>query len=189
MKRKLAAVLCFSLVFAGMMTGCGSSEEVAEAAGDVLTDIKAGDREYGQTYEYQADEAMTTAFFDMSINSAELATTVEDYLPNNETDKFLVVNITIKNTFVNDPSIPMFDTDFFLTYDGMEEGDYLLPELGFADTLPEEYSIRKGDSKTGNLIYVVPGDKTDFSLEFIEVWDDDLEGNHFKIHFTPQAEA
>ena len=96
----------------------------------------------------------------------------------------MVVNITVKNTFEDDAKIPMFYTDFTLTWDGM--GDTTVyPESEFAEgQLPDEYELFKGESRTGDLIFVAPADAKGFSLRYIEVWDDDFEGNSYFIPFS-----
>ena len=55
--------------------------------------------------------------------------------------------------------------------------------------MPEEYEIFKGESRTGDLVFVVPSGQTNFTLEYLEIYEDEFEGNTFKISFDAQQEA
>ena len=179
MGKKLAALLlagCLLLATAG----CGA-KDVLE---DVGTEIKADGRAHGQTTSHSEGETAKTAFVEYTVNSARMEPELEDYTPTDPNHTFVVVNITVKNTFEDDAKIPMFYTDFTLTWDGM--GDTTVyPESEFAEgQLPDEYELFKGESRTGDLIFVAPADAKGFSLRYIEVWDDDFEGNSYFIPFS-----
>ena len=48
---------------------------------------------------------------------------------------------------------------------------------------------RQGESRTGDLVFVVPSSQTNFTLEYLEIYEDEFEGNTFKISFDAQQEA
>lgn len=112
------------------------------------TEIKADGRAHGQTTSHSEGETAKTAFFEYTVNSARMEPELEDYTPTDPNHTFVVVNITVKNTFEDDAKIPMFYTDFTLTWDGM--GDTTVyPESEFAEgQLPDEYELFKGESRT-----------------------------------------
>ena len=171
MKKRVLALLLLGVV--SLTTACGTIKDAATA-------IQSQGREYGQTYELNAGDTMSTAFFDFTINSAKLVSEIEDFVPNEETDKFLVVNVTIQNTYGNPEPLPMSDADFELGWNGAEKNMTIFPEYTFAtNQLPEQYEIEKGHSKTGDLIYVVPADASDFRIYYYDLWKDDFEGNTY----------
>lgn len=176
---RLTAVFVLILLI-GICAGC--------SADDAATAVQSQGRDYGETYNLSEGDTMSTAFFDMTVNSATLQSEIDGYVPTNDTDRFLVVNITVKNTFDSDNPIPMSDADFQLSYDDADENDAVYPESAFAeDQLPASYEIAKGDSTTGNLIYVVPDGAADFKIYYYDLWDDDFEGNDYWLPFSVTA--
>ena len=175
--KRLTALAVAGMMAALLFTGCDGNT-------DLMKGIQAGDREYGKTYTAEGTEGLQTSFFQFNINESTLKDEVDGYILDDDTQRFLVVNITVKNTFEgDDPSIPMFDVDFTVSWEGLN-GIY--PEDEFAEgQLPAEYEIFKGKSRTGDLIFVVPEDVTDFVLSYTEEYEDDFEGNTFEISFTP----
>ncbi|HIY62972.1 MAG TPA: DUF4352 domain-containing protein [Candidatus Mediterraneibacter stercoripullorum] len=176
MKRTL--LVCLLVAAVSVFSGCS-------AANDAATAIQSQGREYGETFELNEGDTMSTAFFDMAVNSAEMVSEIDGYVPSSDTDTFLVVNITVKNTFIDDNHIPMSDTDFELGYNGADESSTIFPESEFAtEQLPAEYQIEINNSLTGNLIYVVPGDADDFRIYYYDLWDDNFEGNAYWLPFS-----
>lgn len=203
--KKLSVLLMMAMLSCGLLfTGCGDKEteettttvesdadadeedadveeeeSVAdEVIDDVATAMQADGRDYGETFELTTDDVMESAFFDMNINSIRLTKELEDYVTEDGWT-FMVVNVTIENTF--DMEIPMSDADFALLW-GEDEGTY--PDMDFVDALPQEYYIGVGESETGNLIYIIPDSETEFILEYYDLWDDDFEGNTFNMHIN-----
>ena len=172
------AVFLGMILLMGLCSGCSAAQETTTA-------IQAQGRDYGQNIELAEGDTMSTAFFDMTVNSASLASEIDGYVPINETDQFLVVNITVTNTFDSEEPLPMIDADFELEYLSGEETVSIFPESQFAaDQLPASYDIEQGGSQTGNLIYVVPSDASDFRIFYYDLWDDDFEGNSFWLPFS-----
>ncbi len=170
-KSLLILTLC---VLTAVCVGCSPKE------------VQSQGRDYGEVHNLEVGGTMSTAFFDMNVNSASLAADLDGYVPENEGDSFLVVNITVKNTF--DKTIPMSDADFELGYDGADASATIFPEGEFAQgQLAETYEIAEGDSVTGDLIYVVPGDAGDFQLYYYDLWEDNFKGDEFWLPFALSA--
>lgn len=128
---------------------------------------------------------MHNKFFDFTVNSAALYNEYEGYAPE-EGKLVLVTELTIKNTFQK--SIPMFDTDFQLQWsvDSEDEDNFAWPVLDpIADNqLPESYELAVQEERTGILIFEVSAELKDFSLVYLEEFDDDTTGNLFCVFFT-----
>ena len=89
-----------------------------------------------------------------------------------------------KNTFEDFDSIPMFCDDFELTWETLE-GETTFPEYQFYDgQLPDEYSLKHGESRTGNLVFIVPKDVYTYQMKYFEMWDDNFIGNTYYINFS-----
>lgn len=143
----------------------------------------ASGRSSGQVYMYDHDEVATSTFFSFAVNSATVSYEVADYVPTEDTNTFLIINITVENVFDGDSSIPMFYDDFVISWDALGD-DYMFPEDEFAvGQLPNEYELAAGEERSGDLIFVVPNDVTTFQLIYTEYWDDDFEGDTYVIEF------
>lgn len=183
MKKLIAIALVFCALL--LPTGC----DAKQALDDVSNAAQAQGRPSGETYELKQDETMKTAFFDCKVNSVEMRDAFGGYAPSDDTHKFLVVNLSITNTFEDDTSIPMYYDDFELKWDDLGDNTifpepYFLSEDSEDEMLPDEYEIFKGESRTGNIVFEVPGDKTEFDLKFYELWSDDFEGNTYFVSLT-----
>lgn len=173
--------ICLLLAVMAFTSGC---DKVAEKVDEIKTDVVAQDRQYGQSTTYKLEEAMETAFFDLKIDKVEILDEVDGYVTDDPELHFLVLDVTIKNTFADTASIPMSYSDFELTWEGLE-GNVVYSEEVFAEgQLPDEYEIFKGDSRSGKLIYLVPSSAKNFSFIYLEIWDDDFEGNDYTIAFA-----
>lgn len=199
MKKLLVMMMVATLSCGMLFAGCGGSEEeqdstveadaetdadveeeagvVEEVVDDVALAIQADGREYGKTYTLAQTDVMTTAFFQMKINSVNVVEELEEYVPN-DGYTFVVVNISVTNTFGSE--IPMYDADFALLW-GEGEDEVAYPDTDFEDALPAEYNIADGKTTTGNLVYIVPKGQTNFVLEYYDLWDDDFEGNTYDM--------
>ncbi len=177
MKRTCAAILFLLTVL--FLTACGGKS----------IDLDDGP----QYYEGKISDTMNTYFFDFTVNSASLTDTYGDITL--EEDSFLVTSITVKNT--TDKTITMYDTDFQAQWDEDSEDAYRLPityeyEDGLIDTmrqLPSEYDLLAGESKTGELVFIVPENRKEYSISYQELLIDndgkELEGDVFFVFFKP----
>lgn len=164
----LAAVLALSLTACGAQseTGSGYPGEDGTAQGGLNT-------------------VMHTAFFTFALTGAALHSTLGDYMPGLG-QAVLAVDLEVKNTFSE--AIPMFDTDFMLHWgDGEEDQAYCLLDTVADDQLPERYDLEKGQSRSGRLYFTVPQDAEDFTLTYLERFDDGTTGDAFSVTFTADA--
>lgn len=174
MKRSgLLWVIC--LLAAVLLTGCGPKEGEAQDG-------------YG---EGRMGDTMHTEFFDYTVNSAYLCDDYEDYIPA-EGYRLLVADVTVKNTF--NESIPMFDTDFQAQWTDDSEDAYVLPLTYYMDQvsdqqLPTEYELAVDEERTGALVFEVPEGEKDFSISYLELFEDGSEGDVFFVYFTAEDQA
>ena len=80
----------------------------------------------------------------------------------------------------------MYDTDFQVQWNDDAEDAYAWPvEHTFSEeVLPAEYSLAVNESKSGLLVYEVPEGNDDFSVSFMEFFEDESEGDLFFVYFT-----
>lgn len=140
--------------------------------------------------EGRMGDTMETYFFDYTINSAYLCDEFNDYLPL-DGNRLLVAEATVKNTF--NESIVMYDTDFQVQWNSTGEDDYDVPITYYADPvsdeqLPAEYELGINKEVTGLLVFEVPEGRKDFSISYLELFDDDSEGDVYFVFFTADEE-
>ena len=170
----LMAVLCVT-----MLAACGSLIP------------SGGDKDAGYAKDGYAEgrmgDTMHTYFFDYTVNSAYLCDSFEGYEPEQIGYQLLVADVTVKNT--NYESIPMFDTDFQIQWSVEDDDAYDVPITYYSDAvsqqqLPTEYELAVDESRTGLLVYDVPADEKDFSIAYLENFDDGTSGDAFFVFFT-----
>ena len=176
----LAAMMALSLAACG---GDAASSESAESS------------------EGRTGDTMETYFFDFTVNSAYLTESYEGYTPAVEGDMLLVAEVTVKNTFQE--SIEMYDTDFQLAW-GEEDDAYAYPVTTDMETfeeldpvgenqLPGTYPLAVNEERSGELVYEVPSGYTDFSICYLEMFDDGTEegdtGDYHFVYFTAEDQT
>ena len=176
--RKTAALLVLLMIVFALSSCEGKS-------------INGGDEP--QLYEGGLGEAMNTYFFDFTVNSAALTGTYGDVTLNEGT--FLVANVTVKNTA--DSTISMYDTDFQAQWGDEADEAYSYPitweyEDGLLDEMrqfPSEYELEPGESRTGELVYIVPEGRGEYSISYEEIFSstegETVEGDVFFVFFRP----
>jgi hypothetical protein len=143
-------------------------------------------RKVGGTVKGRLGEELTNVFFSFKVNKAEYADTFEGLKPV-KTYKFLVVEITVKNAF--DEPIPMWAQDFIIQW-GDGDKDYGCPISKSADTqMDEAYRLALDESVTKVVVYEVPvtEESKEYSISFLEYYEDKVEGNLFYVVFTVAA--
>lgn len=140
----------------------------------------------GAYEEGRFGDTMETYFFDYTVNSAYLCDEYNGYLPA-DGKRLLVAEVTVKNTF--NESIEMYDTDFQVQWNTDGEDDYDVPITYYADPvsddqLPAVYELGVNEEQTGLLVFEVPEGYKDFSISYLEMFDDDSEGDVFFVYFT-----
>ena len=178
MKRLLT--LALASVMALSLTACGGGAKSSEG--------RTGD-------------TMETYFFDFTVNSTYLTEEYAGYTPATEGDMLLVAEVTVKNTFQE--SIEMYDTDFQLAW-GEDEDAYRYPITTDMETfteldpvgenqLPGTYPLAVNEERTGELVYEVPAGQKDFSIAYLEMFDDGTEegdtGDYYFFYFTAESQA
>lgn len=178
--RRLGTILVLGALSLSLLTGCGDKTGYAK---DGFAEGRLGD-------------TMHTYFFDFTVNSAYLCDTYEGYTPILEGYQLLVADVTVKNT--NRESIPMYDTDFQVQWSDVSEDAYDVPITYYTDAvsdqqLPTEYELAVDEERTGLLVFEVPAGETDFSISYLELFDDGTEegkeGDTFFVYFTAEAQA
>lgn len=143
--------------------------------------------------EGRMGDVMHTYFFDYTVKSAYVCSEYEGYTPS-EGYELLVVETTVKNTSTS--SITMWDVDFQAQWnDSQDSGEFSWPveaELG-ENQLPAEYDLGVNEERTGLLVFEVPAGNKDFSVSYLEIFEDGTEegeeGDMFFVFFTAETNA
>ena len=184
MKKFFAAILTGIMLLS--LAGCGKSG-LADSWANADDDVEVHTYDDGsKLYEGKIGSTMKTTWFNFTVNSAY---TTEDsiggYTPSNG-NVLVVVDITVKNTFSE--TIPMFDTDFQLQWGDDADDAYSFPvctsEEIIKDQLPEEYELKVKEEVTGVLVFEAPAGNDDFSVSYLEYYEDGTEGDLFFVYFT-----
>lgn len=183
----VVAILCAALLFSGcdmsalsdLMPGGSSSAAGTEVRG-------ATEREDGRLVDGYADgrigDVMTNVFFSFVVNDAALTQEYEGQTPP-EGMSYLVADITVKNVF---GSPLMIWADEFQIQWGRTEEEYGFPIPCFAQgQMPDEFTLKTAESLTYVCVYEVPTPtkETEYSVSFLEVYQDEVEGNVFFVFF------
>ena len=186
MKKLVAAFLTSMMVLS--LAGCGKTG-IAGAADNWVSEenqVEATKLDDG-TYRYEGriSSNMKTAWFDFSVDDAYYTTDEIGGYAASEGNELVVVEITLKNTF--EQSVPMYWGDFMLIWD-LEEDDsvytYGIRDEVIDDQFPEEYDLKVNETRTGYLVFEAPEGTEDFSIGFVEYYENDTEGNGFWVYFT-----
>lgn len=175
MKRLLSLLLSALLLLS--VTGCS------------LPQLTGGDGYAGITGQAEGalGDTMHSYFFDFTVHHAYQVDELQGYTPQ-AGYSLLVVDLTVVNTF--DDPIPMFDTDFQLQWgEGDEDYGYPIGELDGDGIFPAEYELEVNERRTGQLIFAVPAGEAEFSLSYLECFEDGTEGDLFFVYFSAPAEA
>ncbi|MDE5908928.1 MAG: DUF4352 domain-containing protein [Lachnospiraceae bacterium] len=164
------------------------TQEIKESLFDRESEEEASD--VGGYSEGRMGDTMKTYFFDYTVNSAYVCEEFEGFQPAEGKD-LLVADVTVKNTF--NESIPMFDSDFQIQWNSDAEEDYDVPISYYGnevsdEQLPESYELSINEEKTGLLVFEVPEGEKDFSISYLELFDDDSEGDVYFVFFTAEKQ-
>ncbi len=212
--KKFASLFLATVVTAAVLTGCGSSGTLSStssssstsgstptlstsgssgssAAASSSTESRVGYPDENGNAEGFLGDTMHTYFFDYTVNSAYLCDEYEGHTPQ-EGNEILVADVTIKNTTTS--TLPMYDTDFQIQWNDDDEEAYGFPiTLDLDDVLndqmlPGEYELSIGKSINGLLVYEVPAGNKDFSISYLEMFDDDTTGDVFFVYFSAEKQ-
>lgn len=165
-----------ALCMAALLPGCGESKP-------------AETRKTGQAIMGQMGDTLNTVFFSFRVEEAYLASEYAG-CPAAEGSEFVVLTLALNN--LQNGAIPLFDTDFQLQWGDNENAQaYSFPAEKRADEqLCGSYTLQKGESKTGTLVFeapaeAVPAGSTGYSLVYMETYSDGFQGNSYWVYFVP----
>lgn len=171
---------CFVILLLCMVlnTGCFGTQILRNAVGGLEYDYpdEGKKREQNEkTHENQLAEGsrMKTKHFKLEVNSAVLTDYYDYEYPPDEDWRYLVVNLTLENTY-KDAAVLWIDNSK-LQLGWKDLGEYTVaPEDRFSEQLSDETGrikiFRKGE-RNGNIIYEIPKDIKEFELVFSEYED------------------
>lgn len=171
-----------------------ASDIIEENDANVENNTSSGPDVYAEDGygEGRLGSVMHTYFFDFTVNSAYLCGEYNGYTPA-EGNVLLVADVTVKNT--DNYSIEMYDTDFQIQWgEDADEDAYDYPITLYADPvsddqLPGTYPLAVDEEVTGLLVYEVPAGYNDFSISYLELFDDDTEGDVYFVYFTAKEQS
>lgn len=185
--RKKAAAICFIFAVICVFTvGCSGKK-------DKNGSMKSEDgRSYGGIIKAETGEKVSTAFFDMTVERVFKYNTYqfEDGLYQADAgNTYLVATITIQNTYEKD--LPMSITDFTLDYEG-NTAESIIVGYGKTDLQQEDFmesifTLKQGESITKSILFTVE-DKTEYTLKYLEYYEDKFEGDSYEIHMNPEQQ-
>lgn len=200
MKRWLTVLLALTLTLA--LAGCGGKDSGGSKGGGANANSGGANVGSGGGDVYAEDgwaegrigDTMHTYWFNYTVNSAY---TCGEFAGRSAAEdcRLLVVEVTVKNTITS--SVEMYDTDFQAQWGGSGEEDYRLPITTDPETyeeldpisdgqLPGTYSLGVNQERTGLLVYEVPAGERDFSISYLEAFEEGDEGDTFFVYFTPE---
>ena len=140
--------------------------------------------------EGRIGDTMKTYFFNYKVNSAYLCEEYNGYQPT-EGKCMLVAEVTVKNTY--NESIQMYDTDFQIQWNSDGDDDYDFPITANTDPVSDEqleatYTLGIDEELTGLLVFEVPTGENDFSISYLELFDDDSKGDVYFVFFTAKMQ-
>ena len=135
-------------------------------------------------------DTLSTYWFDFPVNEAFIATDYEGYTPESGY-KLVVAELTLKNRMSF--SVDMWQGDFPILWDsGDDDSGIAYPISAFTDDqFADEYTLGINKTMTGLLVNEVPEDYRDFTIGFMEYFEDEnnedgREGDAYFIDFTPE---
>lgn len=179
------------IIFAGVCLLCGSTLTACSQRADKNGSMIAEDgRSYGGIIQAQTGEELNTAFFDVTVTDAVCYDTYQfddGLYQAEEGDTYLVVTLTLKNTY--DADLPMSITDFVLDYDGNSSED-VITGYGKADLNQDQFmenifTLKQGETITKSILYTVKS-KENYTLNYTEYYADEFKGDSYVIQLHPQ---
>ena len=144
----------------------------------------------GSLVEGEIGDIMSTQYFDFTVN--DVSAYDDEYAGYAaESDyRLLALNITVLNTS-QDINV-MDNADFILTGSDPEEDFFFSVDDAdslSADFLPSGYEMNPDDEITGNLLFEVPAEMTDFGLSYMEYDEENEEDITYIVYFEVEAYA
>lgn len=167
---------------AGTSNSSSSSETFLDKASKFL---EADGRGYGKEHSAEIGEELKNEFFSLKVTDVYRYSSMGEYLPDDGFD-FVAVNISVGNIFSE--SIPVGSYDYVLRWGEGDENSFEAFQVGNMHTdydisfFPDDTTLSVGASKSGYIIFEAPSDSTELTLEYLEVYEDDFEGNTYHIN-------
>ncbi len=202
---KKMIVMLLALITVMSLAGCGktglasasldndsdsessSKDDDKEEKESKKSDVEVYENEDGTyTYEGRIGSTMETEWFDFTVNDAYYTSdSIGGYTPS-EGNVLVVVDMTIKNNFTQ--SIDMYTYDFQLQWNDDSEDAYAFPietsEPLIDNQFENEFSIKVNKEVNGCYIFEAPEGNEDFSISFLEFFEDETEGDLFFVYFS-----
>lgn len=186
-KNKIIICLLLTILVVVNIFGCGKTNKNGSKQSD-------DGRSYGGLIEGEQNETQHTAFFDLTVDSVEEYSTYQfkDGLYEADEGKtYLLVTLTVKNTYAKDLSMSI--TDFVMLCDG--DAEHPVYGIGKVDIEQEDimdnvFSLKKGEEVTKSIMYIVPSSEL-YQLCYTEYYSDEFVGNsfHIQLHQNGEKEA
>ena len=183
-------LICLALcILLASFSGCGVARALLEKGVSGNGSAQEGSRlAQGSRVEPEGGfaggrigDAMVTAFFDFTLLSAEKRAEYEGYVP---AEGYVLVDVAIGvyNTFGE--TVPMFASDFQIQWgDGEEEYGYPVQEITGEQAVPEQYPLHPFETAEYHHVYEVPEDTGEYSVSFLELYEDESQGDVFFVYF------
>lgn len=194
--KKFASLFLSTIVAASVLTGCGNtgvapsgSNGSDSSSSQASSESRVGYPDEDGNAEGRLGDTMHTYFFDYTVNSAYVCDEYEGYAPQ-DGNELLVADITVKNTFSE--SIEMYDSDFQIQWNDDADDAYDVPITYYFEDgqplndqmLPGTYDLSINQTVNGILVFEVPAGNKDFSISYLEMFDDDSSGDVFFVYFS-----
>lgn len=161
-KRRIAILIAICCL---VLAGCSYPGDLIRAA----RQSSGTDSAKNNIITLEKGETLKTNQLELTVNYAQLTDYWSGYYVEDETWRYLVVNVTIDNTWQNGSMLDLYADDFQVSWSDLGN-TAISHEDVYSDDQLADYNnfikIFKNTSRTGNLIYVVPQDTYDFKLIF-----------------------
>lgn len=126
-------------------------------------------------------DRMRNVFFEYTVNSVDYPASYGDITPA-DGNQLVVADVTVRNVFSQ--TLPMSIYDFQIQWgDGDEDYGYQEEGLTGDNLMPDQWQLMRGAAETYKLVFQVPADATEFSISYLEVWEDNTQGDVFFVYF------
>lgn len=135
---------------------------------------------------FELDDKVSTAFFDYRVENVSV---YQDYHGMRAREDHQIVAVKLKIENDENYPLPMGRYDFRLQW-GLEGEEFAYPETWYyREQLPNEYNIPEKESVSGELIFQVPQGQRNLSLAYLEIFENEGQGDAYFICFTVDAET
>lgn len=150
--------------------------DTASDSGFISADDGYADGRIGTTFK--------TAFFNYSVDNVAYSDSYEAYTAA-EGFQLVSATITMKNTFGK--VLPMYNNDFQIQWSDLGNGeeDYAFGVIldNSTTSMPKEWELKRGETATYTLVFEVPAAAAEFSVSYLEYYEDGTEGDVFFTYF------